>query len=80
MTLSNVTSGLADSCATITARRPECLTWQGRAVCPLVSAVLARGLRAEIPRFFCVAENVAVKMLLFFWELVAMDIFTLRER
>ena len=56
------------------------MTWQGRAVCPLVSAVLARGLRAEIPRFFCVAENVAVKMLLFFWELVAMDIFTLRER
>ena len=31
MTLSNVTNGLANSCSTITARRPERLTWQGRA-------------------------------------------------
>ena len=83
MTLSNVTSGSADSCANITARRLKRFAWQGRAgsaLHPLVSAELARGLCAEIPRFFCVAENVAVKMLLFFWELVAMDIFTLRER
>ena len=46
---------------------------QGRAVCfigaplcPLVSAVLARGVRAEIPRFFWSTEIAAAKMLLFF--------------
>ena len=39
---------------------------QGRAVCPLVSAVLARGLRAVIPLFFYAAEIAAAKMLLFF--------------
>jgi len=72
---SNVTNGLADSCATITAKPPERLTWQGRAgraLGSLVSAVLARGLRAEIPRFFYAAEIAAAKMLLFFRELARM--------
>ena len=35
-------------------------------MCPLVSAVLARGLRAVIPLFFYAAEIAAAKMLLFF--------------
>ena len=39
---------------------------RGRAVCPLVSAELARGVCAEIPRLFFAAEIAAVKMLLFF--------------
>jgi hypothetical protein len=39
-------------------------------LCPLVSAVLARGLRAEIPRFF-VAQ-------LFFRKSATMDTFTIR--
>ena len=48
----------------------------GTALRPLVSAVLALGLRAEIPRFFYAAEIAATKMLLFFRELAAMDILT----
>jgi len=44
---------------------PERLTWQGRAVCPLVSAVLARGVCAVIPRFFYAAKIAAAKMLFF---------------
>ncbi len=52
--------------------------WQGRAACPLVSAVLARGLRAEIPQFFYAAEIAAAKMLLFFRKSTAMDILTRR--
>ena len=54
MTLSNVTSGLADSCANITARRLKRFAWQGRAgsaLHPLVSAELARGVCAVIPLF-----------------------------
>ena len=51
---------------------------RGRVVCPLVSAVLARGLRAEIPRFFYAAEIEAAKTLLFFRESVAMDILAAR--
>ena len=46
--------------------RPERLTWQGRAVCPLVSAVLARGVCAVIPQFFYATEITAAMMLLFF--------------
>ena len=45
------------------------MTWQGRAGSALrllVSAVLARGLRAVIPLFFYAAEIAAAKMLLFF--------------
>ena len=59
---------------------------QGRAVCfigaplcPLVSAVLARGVCAVIPRFFYAAEIAVAKMLLFFRESVTMDILTKRE-
>ena len=51
---------------------------QGRAVCPLVSAVLARGVCAEIPLFFYAAEIAAAKMLLFFRKSVAMDILSIR--
>ena len=47
-------------------------------MCPLVSAVLVRALRAEIPLFFYAAEIAAAKMLLFFRESVAMDILTKR--
>ena len=78
---SSVTNGLADSCATITARRLKRFAWQGRAgsaLHPLVSAELARGVRTEIPRFFNVVENVAAKILLFFRESAAMDILTIR--
>ena len=56
---------------------------QGRAVCfigaplcPLVSAVLARGVCAEIPLFFYAAEIAAAKMLLFLRESARMDILT----
>ena len=75
MPRSSATNGLADSCATITARRPECFVvagW-GRAVCfngaplcPIDSAVLALGVRAVIPLFFYVAEIAAAMLLLFF--------------
>ena len=47
-------------------------------MCPLVSAVLARGVCAEIPLFFYVAKIAAAKMLLFFRKLAAMDILTKR--
>ena len=85
MTLSNVTNGLADACATITARRPERFVAAeqggvaGRALRPLVSAELARGVCAVIPLFFYAAEIAAAKMLLFFRKSEAMDIFTLRD-
>ncbi len=45
---------------------------------PLVSAVLARGMRAEIPRFFYAIEITAAKILLFFQESAAMGFFTIR--
>ena len=45
-------------------------------MCPLVSAVLARGLRAVIPLFFYADEIAAAKMLLFFRGSAAMDILT----
>ena len=45
---------------------------------PLVSAVLARGVLAEIPLFFFAAEIAAAKMLLFFRKSAAMDILTKR--
>ena len=45
---------------------------------PLVSAVLARVVCAEIPLFFYAAEITAVKMLLFLRESVAMVFFTIR--
>ena len=51
---------------------------QGRAVCLLVSAVLARGVCAVIFQCFYAAEIAAAKMLLFFRELAAMDILTMR--
>ena len=43
-------------------------------MCPLVSAVLARGVFAVIPLFFYAAEIAAAKMLLFFRESAGMDI------
>ena len=43
---------------------------------PLVSVVLARGVRTEILLFFYVVEIAVAKMLLFFRESVAMDILT----
>jgi len=58
---SSVTNGLADSCATITARRLEFFVvarrgrvgcFIGALLCPIDSAVLARGVLAEIPLFF----------------------------
>ena len=49
----------------------------GSALRPLVSVELARGLRAEIPRFFYAAEIAAAGMLLFFGESAAMDTFTM---
>ena len=42
------------------------------------SAELARGVCAEIPRFFYVAEIAAAKMLLFFRKPATMDILTKR--
>ena len=39
---------------------------KGAPLCPLVSAVLARGVCAVIPLFFYAAEIAAAKMLLFF--------------
>ena len=48
-------------------------------MCPLVLVVLARGLRAEIPRFFYAVEIAAVVMLLFFRGSVAMDILSIRR-
>ena len=41
----------------------------GAQLCPLVSAVLARGLRAVIPLFFYAVEIAAAGMLVFFREL-----------
>ena len=46
---------------------------KGAPLCPLVSAVLARGVCAEIP-FFQATKIEATKMLLFFRESVAIDI------
>ena len=43
---------------------------------PLVSAVLALGVRTGIPLFFYAAEIAAAKMLLFFRESVEVDILT----
>ena len=51
----------------------------GRALRPLVSAELARGVCAVIPLFFYAAEIAAAKMLMFFRKSEAMDIFTLRD-
>ena len=48
----------------------------GTALRPLVSVVLARGVRTEILLFFYVVEIAVAKMLLFFRESVAMDILT----
>ena len=79
---SNITSDSATSCATIVARRLERLTWQGRAgraLRPLVSAVLARGVRTEIPLFFYAAEIAAEGVLLFFRKSATMDILTIRD-
>ena len=45
----------------------------------LVSAVLAHGVLAEIPRFFYAAEIAAAKMLLFLRKSAAMDILTIWE-
>ena len=45
---------------------------------PLVSAELARGVHAEIPRFFYAAEIAAAKMLLFLRKSAALDILTKR--
>ena len=65
----NVTNGSAESCPFIIARLLERLTWQGRAVCPIVSAVLARGVCPEIPLFFYATEIAAARMMLvFFWK------------
>ena len=47
-------------------------------MCPLVSAVLARGVRGVIPLSFYAAEIVAAKMLLFFRKSAAMDILIIR--
>ena len=52
---------------------------QGAPLCPLVSAVLARGVRTEITRFFYAAEIAAAKMLLFLRKSAAMDILTIWE-
>ncbi len=45
----------------------------------LFSAVLARGLRAEIPLFFYGAETAAAKALLFFRESATIDSLTIRS-
>jgi hypothetical protein len=42
--------------------------------------VLARGVRAVIPRFFYAAEIPATEMLLFFRKSAAMDILTIQGR
>ena len=70
-----------DCCAFIVARRLERLPWQGRAgraLRPLVSAELACGVRAVIPRFFHLAEIAAAMLLLFFGESAAMDYWTMQ--
>ncbi len=54
---------------------PERFAWEGGAGCPLVSAVLARGVCAVIFQCFYAAENVSAKMLLFFRKSAKMDIF-----
>ena len=51
---------------------------QSRARCPLVSAVLARGVRAEIPLFFYATEIAAAKTLLIIRKPATMDILTKR--
>ena len=78
---SSVTNGLAASCATITARRPErfVAAEQGAPLCLLDSAVLVRALRAEIPLFFYAAEIAAAKMLLFLRKSASMGFLTKRE-
>ena len=48
-------------------------------MCPLVSAVMARGVRAEILLFFYAAEIAAAKVLLFFRQSATMDILTIRD-
>jgi hypothetical protein len=56
----------------------ERLTSQGRAgsaLRPLVSVELARGVRAEIPRFFYAAETAVAKMLLFFRKVALIGFF-----
>ena len=50
----------------------------GAPLCPLVSAVLARGVRAEIPLFFYATEIAAAKTLLIFRKPATMDILTKR--
>jgi len=50
---------------------------EGRALCPLASAVLAYALCAVIPLFFYAAEIAAAKMLLFFRESATIDIFNI---
>jgi len=47
-------------------------------VCPIVSAVLVRGVCAATPQFFYAAEIAAAKMLLFFRKSAAMGFFTIR--
>ena len=49
-------------------------------MCPLVSAVLARGVRGVIPLSFYAAEIAAAGMLLFFRKSAAMGILTIRGR
>ncbi len=50
----------------------------GSALRPLVSAVLARGVCAEIPQFFYAAGITVARILLFFRELATMDILNIR--
>ena len=82
---SSVTNGLADSCATITARRLEFFVvarrgrvgcFIGALLCPIDSAVLARGVLAEIPLFFYAAGIAAAMLLLFFRKSATVDILT----
>ncbi len=83
---SSAKNGLAESRAFIIARRPEffvvawdrAVCFSGAQLCPIVSAVLARGLCVEIPLFFYAAEIAAARMLLFFRKSEAMDILTKR--
>ena len=48
-------------------------------MCPLFSAVLARGVRAVIPLFLYAAEIAAAKMLLFLRKSASMGFLTKRE-
>jgi len=47
---------------------------------PIVSAVLARGLCAEIPLFFYADEIAAAKMLLIFRGSAAISFLSMRDR